>query len=111
VLSSASLTEMTTPFPDDYGYGLEIDTEDGTLDISHNGTVDGFFAFLDYIPQTKPTVVILSNLGGEGNHTTTGTFSLDTHAMAATECRSLGSTWPTLRPRTRRFPDTRSTPS
>ena len=31
---------MTAPFFDDYGYGLQIDTEDGALDISHNGTVD-----------------------------------------------------------------------
>ena len=74
VLSSASLTEMTTPFLDGYGYGLQIDTEEGALDISHNGTVDGFFSCLDYIPQTKTTVVILSNLVGEGNHTTPGTF-------------------------------------
>ncbi len=81
VISSASLTEMTTPFLSDYGYGLQIDTEDGALDISHNGTVDGFFSFLDYIPQTKTTVVILSNLVGEGNHTTPGTFPLDTELV------------------------------
>jgi hypothetical protein len=81
VLSSASLTEMTTPFLDDYGYGLQIDTEDGALDISHNGVVDGFFSCLDYIPQTKTTVVVLSNLVGEGNHTTPGTFSLDTELV------------------------------
>jgi CubicO group peptidase (beta-lactamase class C family) len=81
VISSASLTEMTTPFLDDYGYGLQIDTEDGALDISHNGAVDGFFSFLDYIPKTKTTVVILSNLVGEGNHTTPGTFSLDTELV------------------------------
>jgi CubicO group peptidase (beta-lactamase class C family) len=81
VLSSASLTEMTTPFLDYYGYGLQIDTEDGALDISHNGTVDGFFSFLDYIPKTKTTVVILSNLVGEGNHTTPGTLALDTELV------------------------------
>jgi CubicO group peptidase (beta-lactamase class C family) len=81
VLSSASLTEMTTPSLGDYGYGLQIDTEDGALDISHNGTVDGFFSFLDYIPQTKTTVVVLSNLVGEGNHTTPGTFLLDTELV------------------------------
>jgi len=72
---------MTAPFFDDYGYGLQIDTEDGALDISHNGTVDGFFSFLDYIPQTETTVVILSNLVGEGNHSTPGTFPLDTELV------------------------------
>ena len=81
VLSSASLTEMTTAFLDGYGYGLEIDRQYGALDISHNGTVDGFFSCLDYIPQTKTTVVILSNLVGEGNHTTPGTLALDTELV------------------------------
>lgn len=81
VLSSAALTEMTTPFLDFYGYGLQIDTEDGTLDISHNGTVDGFFSCLDYIPRTKTTVVVLSNLVGERNQTTPGTLALDTELV------------------------------
>jgi hypothetical protein len=31
-----------------------------------------------------------------------------THAMAAIICTNLGSTWPPLRPRTRRLSDTRS---
>ena len=81
VLSSASLTEMTTTFLDGYGYGLEIDSQYGALDISHNGTVDGFFSCLDYIPQTKTTVVVLSNLVGEGNRTTPGTLALDTELV------------------------------
>jgi hypothetical protein len=81
ILSPASLTEMTTPFLDGYGYGLQISTEDGALDISHNGTVDGFFSCLDYIPQTKSTIVVLSNLVGEGNHTTPGTIALDTELV------------------------------
>jgi CubicO group peptidase (beta-lactamase class C family) len=81
VISSASLTEMTTAFLDGYGYGLEIDSQYGALDISHNGTVDGFFSCLDYIPQTKTTVVVLSNLVGEGNRTTPGTLALDTELV------------------------------
>ncbi len=81
VLSSASLTEMTTPFLDGYGYGLEIDGQDDALDISHNGTVDGFFSCLDYIPHTKTTVVVLSNLVGEGNRITPGTLALDTELV------------------------------
>jgi len=81
VLSAASLTEMTTPFLDYFGYGLQIDVEDGALDISHNGTVDGFFSCLDYIPLTKTTVVVLSNLVGEGNQTTPGTLAIDTELV------------------------------
>jgi hypothetical protein len=81
VLSSASLTEMTTAFLDGYGYGLEIDSQYGALDISHNGTVDGFFSCLDYVPQTKTTVVVLSNLVVAGNRTTPGTLALDTELV------------------------------
>ena len=81
VLSQASLTEMVTPFLDGYGYGLQIDGEGQTLDISHNGTVDGFFSCLDYILATKTTVVILSNLVGEFNNTTPGTLALDTEIV------------------------------
>ncbi|MGA2889164.1 MAG: serine hydrolase domain-containing protein [Terracidiphilus sp.] len=81
VLSSTSLTEMTTPFLDSYGYGLQIDGEGDALDIFHNGTVDGFFSCLDYIPQTKTTVVVLSNLVGEFNHSTPGTLALDTELV------------------------------
>jgi CubicO group peptidase (beta-lactamase class C family) len=81
VLSKASLTEMTTPFLDGYGYGLRIDGEGAQLDISHNGVVDGFFACLDYLPATRTTVVVFSNLVAEGNHTTPGTLALDTELV------------------------------
>jgi CubicO group peptidase (beta-lactamase class C family) len=81
VLSQASLAEMVTPFLDGYGYGLQIDGEGPTLDIFHNGTVDGFFSCLDYIPATKTTVVVLSNLVSEGNKTTPGTLALDTELV------------------------------
>ena len=81
VLSPASLAEMLTPFLDGYGYGLQIDSSQGALDISHNGAVDGFFSFLDYIPQTRTTVVVLSNLVAAGNHSTPGTVALDTELV------------------------------
>ena len=72
VLSQASFSEMTTPFLNDYGYGLSIESEGGQLDISHTGAVDGFFATLDYLPTTRTTVVVLSNLTAEGNQSTRG---------------------------------------
>jgi len=81
VLSPASLAEMLTPFLDSYGYGLQIDSGEGALDISHNGAVDGFFSFLDYIPQTRTTVVVLSNLVVEGNHSTPGAVAVDTELV------------------------------
>jgi len=81
VLAPASLTEMVTPFLNGYGYGLQIDGEGKTLDIFHNAAVDGFFSCLDYIPATKTTVVVLSNLVAEGNQTTPGTMALDTEIV------------------------------
>jgi hypothetical protein len=81
VLSPASLAEMLTPFLDGYGYVLQIDSSQGSLDISHNGAVDGFFSFLDYIPRTRTTVVVLSNLVAEGNHSTPGSVPLDTELV------------------------------
>ena len=77
VLSKASLTEMTTPFLDGYGYGLSSDGEGAQLDISHNGTVEGFFSCLDYLPATRTTVVVLSNQVAEGNQSSPGTLALD----------------------------------
>lgn len=81
VLSRASLDEMTTPFLDGYGYGFGIDGEGAQRDISHNGTVEGFFACLDYLPATRTTVVVLSNLVAEGNQSTPGTLALDTELV------------------------------
>jgi CubicO group peptidase (beta-lactamase class C family) len=82
VLSTASLTEMTTPFLNGYGYGLSIDGEGAELDISHTGAVEGFMSSLDYIPATKTTVVVLSNLVDEGNQASPGTFALDTELVS-----------------------------
>jgi len=81
VLSPVGLAEMTKPFLDGYGYGLEMDGEGETFDISHNGSVDGFFSFLDYLPQSKTTVVVLSNLVVEGNWSAPGAGALDTEIV------------------------------
>jgi CubicO group peptidase (beta-lactamase class C family) len=81
VLSKASLTEMTTPFLSNYGYGLQMDGEGAERDISHTGGLEGFMSSLDYIPATKTTVVMLSNLAQEGNQASPGTFALDTELV------------------------------
>jgi len=81
LLSKASLAEMTAPFLNGYAYGLDIGGERAELDISHNGVVDGFFACLDYIPATRTTVVVLSNLVKQGNLSTPGTLALDTELV------------------------------
>jgi len=81
VLSKASLAEMTTPFLDGYGYGLTMDGEGAQLDISHDGTVEGFFSCVDYLPTTRTTVVVLSNQVAEGNQASPGTLALDTELV------------------------------
>ena len=81
LLSKASLAEMTAPFLNGYAYGLDIDGEGAERDINHNGVVDGFFACLDYIPATRTTLVVLSNLVKQGNLSTPGTIALDTELV------------------------------
>lgn len=81
LLSKASMTEMTTPHLNGYAYGLEISDEGAELDLSHNGAVEGFFSCLDYIPATKTTVVVLSNLVAEGNQASPGTLAFDTELV------------------------------
>ena len=78
LLKKASVGEMTTPFLNGYGDGFDIGGEGAELDFSHNGVVEGFFSCLDYIPATRTTVVVLSNLVAEGNLSTPGTLALDT---------------------------------
>jgi CubicO group peptidase (beta-lactamase class C family) len=81
VLSTASLSAMTSPFLGGYGYGLSVGGEGAELDFSHTGAVEGFISSLDYIPATKTTVVVLSNLVEQGNQASPGTFALDTELV------------------------------
>jgi CubicO group peptidase (beta-lactamase class C family) len=64
VLSPASLKEMTTPFKQDYAFGLMVRTRDGRTVIGHGGGIDGFNTELDYYPTDTLTVVVLANLNG-----------------------------------------------
>lgn len=82
VLSKVSLTEMTTPFLNGDGCGLSIDGEGAELDISHTGAIEGFMSSLNYIPATRTTVVVLSNLVEQGNQASPGTFALDTELVS-----------------------------
>lgn len=67
VLSAASYKEMTTaprvPGKDavNYGLGLWLKPEQGHPLISHNGGIDGFESSLNYLPERKMTLVILTN--------------------------------------------------
>ena len=64
VLSAASLQKMTTPFKEDYGFGLGVHTTGGHKVIDHGGGIEGFNTHLAYYPEDQVTIVVLGNLNG-----------------------------------------------
>jgi CubicO group peptidase (beta-lactamase class C family) len=64
LLSPASLVKMTTPFKQDYAFGLGVATQDGHKMIAHNGGIEGFNTSLAYYPDDKLVVAVLGNLNG-----------------------------------------------
>ena len=72
VLKAESLSKMTTPFKQDYAFGLGVSTNNGHKMIAHDGGIQGFNTFLAYYPDDKLVVAVLANLNGpvgqiEGN--------------------------------------------
>src|SRR5258707_9970301 len=64
VLSAASLQKMTTPFKDNYAFGLLVRTEHGRKQIWHNGGIEGFNTAMAYYPDSKVVVTVLANVNG-----------------------------------------------
>ena len=64
VLKNPSLDRMITPFKNDYALGIGSALEKGRRVIAHNGGIDGFNTRLAYYPDTKTTVIALSNVNG-----------------------------------------------
>jgi CubicO group peptidase (beta-lactamase class C family) len=64
LLNPASIKKMTTPFKDNYGFGLEIQTIQGHERISHGGGINGFNTFEAWYPQDKLSIIVLSNVNG-----------------------------------------------
>jgi CubicO group peptidase (beta-lactamase class C family) len=65
LLSPASLQKMTTPFKQDYAFGIGVHTEKGHKIIDHNGGIEGFNTILQYYPESKLTIIVLANLNGQ----------------------------------------------
>jgi CubicO group peptidase (beta-lactamase class C family) len=65
VLQPASLEKMTTPFLENYAFGLTVETANGHKRITHGGGIEGFNTELEYYPEDKLTVVVLKNVTGE----------------------------------------------
>jgi CubicO group peptidase (beta-lactamase class C family) len=64
VVNAASLEKMTTPFKNNYAFGLGVETTGGRKLISHGGGIEGFNTELEYFPEDKLTVVVLGNVNG-----------------------------------------------
>jgi CubicO group peptidase (beta-lactamase class C family) len=64
VLSEASLRKMTTPFKNDYAFGLIVVNRNGRKLIQHDGGIEGFNTSLAYYPDEKLKIVVLGNLNG-----------------------------------------------
>lgn len=64
LLSPASVKKMTTPFKNDYAFGLGVHSVNGHEEIAHGGGIEGFNTALAYYPDEKLTVVVLGNVNG-----------------------------------------------
>src|SRR6476660_2833586 len=64
VLKPESLVKMTTPFKQDYAFGLGVSTQNGHKMIAHDGGIQGFNTSLAYFPDDKLVVAVLANLNG-----------------------------------------------
>jgi CubicO group peptidase (beta-lactamase class C family) len=64
VLNPASLTKMTTPVKENYGFGLSIETIKGHERISHGGGINGFNTSEAWYPKEKLSIIVLANVNG-----------------------------------------------
>ncbi len=56
---------MTTPFKDDYAFGLIVRTDNGHKQMWHNGGIQGFNSSMAWYPESKTSVIVLANLNGQ----------------------------------------------
>ncbi len=63
IISKKQLEKMITPYKGDYGCGVFINNINNAKCINHNGSAEGFLTQLNYYPQHKLTIQVLSNLG------------------------------------------------
>jgi CubicO group peptidase (beta-lactamase class C family) len=61
LISDAAFTRMTTPFRDDYAYGLGVRTIDGDTVLRHTGGIAGFSSVMEVHINDGYGVVLLTN--------------------------------------------------
>lgn len=64
LLSKASLKEMTTPFKENYAFGLVVTNTSGHKKVEHGGGIEGFNTDVAYWPDERTAVIVLGNLNG-----------------------------------------------
>jgi len=64
VVSKASLDRMTTPFKNDYAFGLTSRVVKERRVIAHSGGIDGFNTAMAYYPESRTVIIVLSNVNG-----------------------------------------------
>jgi CubicO group peptidase (beta-lactamase class C family) len=62
LLSAASFTKMTTPFKDNYAFGLGVTNSGGHQQIAHNGGIEGFSTIIVNYPDDRLIVIVLDNI-------------------------------------------------
>jgi CubicO group peptidase (beta-lactamase class C family) len=67
VLSAANTQKMMTPYMNNYGYGIGIDSLKTHRRVSHNGGIPGFVTNLSYYPADDVCVVVVSNNGSNSD--------------------------------------------
>ena len=66
LITDVSMKKMTTPFKENYGFGVEIKKIDDIKVVIHTGLINGFNTALIFAPETKTTIIALSNLNTIG---------------------------------------------
>ena len=66
ILKAGSKAKMTTPFKNNYAFGLVIGTLAGKRIEQHGGRINGFTTHLIRFPEERVTVVTLANQEGPG---------------------------------------------
>jgi D-alanyl-D-alanine carboxypeptidase len=61
LVSDAAFTLMTTPFRDEYAYGLRVRSVDGDTVIRHDGFIEGFSSVMEVHVNDGYGVVLLTN--------------------------------------------------
>ncbi len=61
ILLPESWEKLMTPFKDNYAYGLIVQGQGESREISHNGGIHGFVSHVVYLPSINAAVILLSN--------------------------------------------------